>query len=531
MQLRSKITLVSIVILVAVISANLPEAEAAHTLVISPQMGPPNTTFDISSVIPIASVGDSVNTRIFVYFDSDVDLSVPTLPSGCNSIAPEPGDRLWELRDANSRIQTIQRANQPSTLVIDSAFGNGDPSDTDETDAFASFLDAESPPIRWEEIDSTGTIIGNPDDTLTPGIYNVITCGFEDINGNGVFDATVDIANTVIESFQVFSEEGTNGNSGAIEPIDLGTLSEHSHSIAFGINDHNQIVGVSSNFDSISDKAVMWDQNFAIQDLGTVNGVGRSVARAINNNGQVVGISYTGIGGDHAFLWDNVNGIQDLGALNPSSLSRAYDINDDGLVVGESIEPFGAHSPVLWHPVDGIQDLGIPDGFTSSTAVAINKQGQIVGWSTGGPGLSGGGFLWDSVNGMQDLSVLTGVDRFHPTDINDFGQILGKGRLGSEVVLILWDPVNGITDLGGLRSDVLTDWSSLNNASVVTKWGDGTQDSLVGYVGKGIDSFQMLNPLSGDSQSTPYDVNNNGYVVGYSWRFAGLKIFRWGAIP
>jgi uncharacterized membrane protein len=80
--------------------------------------------------------------------------------------------------------------------------------------------------------------------------------------------------------------------------IDLGAPAGFPNSQALGINDRDQVVGSSWNFEDGSE-AVLWDHG-AIMELGRDNS-----AEAINNRGQIVGSRQ--VGGEpytvRAILW------------------------------------------------------------------------------------------------------------------------------------------------------------------------------------------------------------------------------------
>ena len=128
---------------------------------------------------------------------------------------------------------------------------------------------------------------------------------------------------------------------------DLGKLPGWGNSRAFGINDNGQVVGnsftlFSESFpDSFADgHAFLWSGG--MQDLGTLPGWSSSIAYGINNSGQVVGISFNSdsINDTRAFLWSSRSGMQDLSTLPAvvaagwSALLSARAINDTGQIVG-----------------------------------------------------------------------------------------------------------------------------------------------------------------------------------------------------
>ena len=82
--------------------------------------------------------------------------------------------------------------------------------------------------------------------------------------------------------------------------------------------------------------AVRWHNGVAM-DLGTLAGTAFSVANGINDKGEVVGVSDTASGASHAFLHRH-NRMIDLGDLanDPKLNSQADAVNDHGEIVGWS---------------------------------------------------------------------------------------------------------------------------------------------------------------------------------------------------
>lgn len=124
---------------------------------------------------------------------------------------------------------------------------------------------------------------------------------------------------------------------------------------AIGINDHDQIAGVSGkctspNFNGnrrFMRHGVIWE-NGAPKDLGNLGGSKGTLPWAINESGQIVGQSYVSNNAAyHAFLWES-GVIDDLGTLYPDLDSVAFGENDRGYVVGGSALE-GVPRAFIWH--------------------------------------------------------------------------------------------------------------------------------------------------------------------------------------
>jgi probable HAF family extracellular repeat protein len=177
----------------------------------------------------------------------------------------------------------------------------------------------------------------------------------------------------------------------------LPLLARDEVGVAFGINDHDQVVGTTGACATTSvvgsgvllgPHAVLWDHGVAIplDPPGSTNTI--STAYSVNDRGEVVGVS----GGTvlHAFLWTRRTGMQSLGTVDGDAGSIANWINDRGQVVGASCpetplcEP-GPEVPAraaLWQ--DGVaMDLNAlvvgESPMYLLNALAMNDGGQIVG--------------------------------------------------------------------------------------------------------------------------------------------------------
>jgi probable HAF family extracellular repeat protein len=228
---------------------------------------------------------------------------------------------------------------------------------------------------------------------------------------------------------------------------DLGTLGganvgNGTVSIAYGINDFDQVAGASVTTGNASEHAFLWTKTSGLQDLGTLGG-GNSFGYAINDREQVAGLSITPTGDTHAFRWTRADGMQDLGTLG-GLVSVAFGINDLGHVVGFSYTTsyFNPHA-FLWTEAEGMKDLGTLGGATS-VATGINAFGQVVGYSLIDGGVTHA-FLWTKIGGMHDLGA-PGASSF-ATGINAFGQVVGYSLPGPA---FLWTEEAGIQDLNSL---------------------------------------------------------------------------------
>lgn len=159
--------------------------------------------------------------------------------------------------------------------------------------------------------------------------------------------------------------------------------------IAFDLNDHGQVVGVSgacAPYGQSIVHAVLWLAGHPV-DLGNLGGQNGTIPFVINNRGEVAGYSLLADGvTTHAFLWTKENRMQDLGTLPGDVFSSASGINDAGQVVGGSCDANGTCRDFLWDNgvMSDLNTLVCPGTslYLSDNGVASpdnNDRGEIAG--------------------------------------------------------------------------------------------------------------------------------------------------------
>jgi probable HAF family extracellular repeat protein len=269
---------------------------------------------------------------------------------------------------------------------------------------------------------------------------------------------------------------------------DLGALpGELTNSVAISINEKGTVIGHSENgeIDPIIGvrevRAVLW-KNGRIKDLGTLGG-SYSVAFGINNRDQIAGsalnttpnpVSFLGLflGSSNStqtrvFLWENERK-RDLGTLGGPDAFGGL-LNARGEVSGFSYmnstpnpaTGFPTSHPFLWRNGHMI-DLGTLGGTFAGVA-ALNNRSQVIGASNLADDQTSHPFLWQRGK-MMDLSMdSVGGSPYTANAINDAGQIIGAAAFPDNPYdAYVWQ--NGVVrDLGVLPEDCASEAFAMNS--------------------------------------------------------------------
>ena len=193
----------------------------------------------------------------------------------------------------------------------------------------------------WSEaydINDSGYVVGTSPKSNGENhayIYHTST-GMQDIGPNGKGSSANAVNNTNNVAGTIYNASGNsafiwNSSTGRTILNNLGG----NNSEALGINNFNQVVGYSET-SSLSSHAFLWNSDGTaggvITDLDTLDGTGYSIAYGINDHQQIVGES-----NQQAFLWENgimynLNDFLDAGT--PWNLISARAINENGSIVG-----------------------------------------------------------------------------------------------------------------------------------------------------------------------------------------------------
>ncbi len=195
--------------------------------------------------------------------------------------------------------------------------------------------------------------------------------------------------------------------------------------VATGINNHNQIVGLSilPDVHDAGDLPVLWNSPGAAPIPLSTTPVSGWKRFRINDKGDIAGNI------DVEFNSRAVRGSATGGNLTLlpipagyNQCSAAYGINEEGVIVGYVQYPADS---IVWHGAkwDAQNNVEILEPKIE-VAMGINDRGQIVGTS-----LDGEAVLWEGhqVYNIDRLAYQTGWDIYYAEDISNDGVIVGWG--------------------------------------------------------------------------------------------------------
>jgi probable HAF family extracellular repeat protein len=175
---------------------------------------------------------------------------------------------------------------------------------------------------------------------------------------------------------------------------DLGTLggTGHGNGIeAINLNNKGQVVGNSDLAGDTNFHGFLWTSATGMQDLGTLPGDANSLAIGINDAGDLVGVSLDAKFNPRAFFWRN-GVMTDLNSLAPADsplfLITGCSINSRGQIIGIGVDSAGAFHGYLATPVIGEADgESIPSASqgTSSPIVLSEDVRRLVQRRFGAP--------------------------------------------------------------------------------------------------------------------------------------------------
>jgi probable HAF family extracellular repeat protein len=218
-----------------------------------------------------------------------------------------------------------------------------------------------------------------------------------------------------------------------------GTVEDLGNGYANALNSHDQIVGYVSQPD-LTSHATLWDHG-VVSDILTPVGYDSSIATGINDSGEVVGVAFSSQNLSHqaGFRWTSQTGIQLIdGAASASGENSSGDIAGTSLALRATI--FTATGTTI--------DLGTLGDF--SIAIAVNDQGHAVGYSPLQVGGLVHAFFYNGT--MQDLGTLQAGSNTLAVSLNDSDLVIGVSNLAGHALPFVWSAAAGMEDLNSLIS-------------------------------------------------------------------------------
>ncbi|MFO0811246.1 MAG: PEP-CTERM sorting domain-containing protein [Gemmataceae bacterium] len=321
---------------------------------------------------------------------------------------------------------------------------------------------------------------------------------------------------------------------------DLGTPpGSWNTSAAYGINNAGQVAGESTTSQPGMpfDRVWRYTPGVGVVDLGSLSTpLGTSTTfggNVINAAGQVAGSTTlpTGVAGG-AFRYTDGVGMVNLGALPGHISSTAAGINNAGQVVGTSSPSGGtAFDQRAFRYTDGVGmvGLGVPAGAAGSVGRAINNSGQVSvsGFFTSSVGKA---YRYTDALGYLLLGDLGGQNSVGWA-INDGGQVAGSADTASGVThAFRYTDGAGMVDLGALLPAGRSEAWGINNGGDVV--GTSAGGAFLYRDGMGVTFLNaVIDPTSGWTLGTPFDINDNGWIVGTGTRGGLQRAFLLTPIP
>lgn len=305
---------------------------------------------------------------------------------------------------------------------------------------------------------------------------------------------------------------------------DLGTLGG-GWSCSYAVNSSGQIVGASTTSDGRT-LAYVWEpQTMAMQALEDLGG-GFSWAYAINGLGQIAGSSSPGPNQLHPVLWDANHQVRDLGDLGGAGWSEACALNDRGTAAGYLTEhPPDLPIDYLYYPFTWDSSLHLletpvnPTANVWNSAYGINSQGEVAGAFQDQAGNLLAFWYHPDTQKMESLGTLGGNSSM-ANAINDYSRIAGGAYTAQDALhAFLWDPLNGMEDLGALEGDSVA-YGLNNSGQVVGAMGDfsvvGGTAAFLWTPSGGMQDLNglVLNLPPGTRLITANGINQKGWIVG-----------------
>ena len=301
------------------------------------------------------------------------------------------------------------------------------------------------------------------------------------------------------------------------ELILLDSLDDYARTYATAINNNGEVVGACKDLQGNS-RATYWNpnNNYAPVDIGTLGGADTSLALGINDSGDVVGVAYFRAGGPkQAFIWNaRTRNIVALQGLPDSTSNYVYSIGDNGQASGYSDLPAGRRACIFELSQPGAD---ISAGYTSEV-VGFSDSGWVAGNETSFRTNNVPKAVVGEGNFLEITSLTPGTLFSLAHAINKNGIVVGSYDAGGfDAHAFLWDgSLHDLGTLGGTLSNAL----AINNSRQVVGWSYTTSGLTSAFLHQPEKGMSDLNNL--DVVGKPYGywflegqgINNRGEIVG-----------------
>jgi probable HAF family extracellular repeat protein len=323
----------------------------------------------------------------------------------------------------------------------------------------------------------------------------------------------------------------------AYSVVDLGALGG-SDSVAYNLNDQNQVVGFALNAAGQHRAFVFADTNNnrqadpgEMRDLGVLPGHTASYAYGINNAGQIIGTSRTlptpDDADERAVRFNPGAAPADLGLGDGSN---ANDIGPGGEIVGGLIAGIDYHAFVR-AASGAVTTFALPspyNEYSEARAVAVGANGAtyVAGYSGGLSGDSG--FLRTADGSVLPVGHAAPAQPYgYAWDVNANGAVVGEGfNAANQYHAFLWQ--NGATtDLGTLPGYDSSSALGINDRGEIVgrvEPPEGTPGTTRAFVySRGVmrDLNTLIPPNSGYLITEARAVNNSGAIAAFGFNPAG----------